>query len=733
MKNIQEAVKQSFKIVQPLWPLQKLIAINPLHGMEDLPIEEALQNAAVYFEQKALPKGIEDVNRETIKWLQAYCDAGQATIQMPFRAKGLYEAWRRLCIYDKSLCKNEMDKQWLEQLPINSEDAIKECISKLGIASEDCEGFLRIMVATLPGWASYVKYLTEWSCHNPDNTRSPSISQLDYIAVRLSIACVLYPEAGAMLGWYEDAKKSSDDSIIRLLAMEKLEVNYRTALFRELSKEAVEDLDLERVDEIQLVFCMDVRAEPFRKALEGRGNYNTFSVAGFFGVPVQIANKVTGTQYNSCPVLLLPSHVVDELPCNDKDYNEDRQSYKMVVTFKRLYQSLKYTSTTPFALAEGLGMMAGLLMVLRSLTPLLASRLQAFLMRFIRRPINTKLVMDRLSLEDRVLCAETLLKMMGLTKNFATIVVFCGHGSTTQNNPYATGLDCGACGAKHGGPNARIIVDILNDIEVRTQLFKSGIKIPKETIFVAAEHDTTTDAVTFYDVEKCEALHPLKLEKLRRDLKHAREVNNLRRLRSIAGDITPDKATYCALRRSQDWSEARPEWGLAGNKALIVGPRHITRNIDLKGECFLHSYYYRCDSKEGALLGTILGASMVVAHWINSQYLFATLDNVAYGSGSKITKNITGKMGVIQGNASDLMTGLPLQSLYIDDVKPYHKPQRLTTIVYAPRELIDLVIRGQQIPQRLFCNGWVHLACIEPGTGLIYMLKRDLTWGPSDI
>jgi hypothetical protein len=39
---------------------------------------------------------------------------------------------------------------------------------------------------------------------------------------------------------------------------------------------------------------------------------------------------------------------------------------------------------------------------------------------------------------------------------------------------------------------------------------------------------------------------------------------------------------------------------------------------------------------------------MVVAQWINSQYLFSTLDNVAFGGGSKITKNITGKVGIMQ-------------------------------------------------------------------------------------
>ena len=55
-------------------------------------------------------------------------------------------------------------------------------------------------------------------------------------------------------------------------------------------------------------------------------------------------------------------------------------------------------------------------------------------------------------------------------------------------------------------------------------------------------------------------------------------------------------------------------------------------------------------------------APMVVAQWINAQYLFSTLDNVSFGAGSKVTQNITGKLGVMQGNASDLMHGLPQQT-----------------------------------------------------------------------
>ena len=180
-------------------------------------------------------------------------------------------------------------------------------------------------------------------------------------------------------------------------------------------------------------------------------------------------------------------------------------------------------------------------------------------------------------------------------------------------------------------------------------------------------------------------------------------------------------------RRSIDWAEVRPEWGLARNAAFIIGPRRLTQSVNLEGRSFLHSYDWKSDPS-GKFLTTILTAPMVVAQWINSQYLFSTLDNVAYGAGSKITHNVTGKIGVMQGNASDLMLGLPLQSVYRADDEPYHEALRLLTVVYAQRSTLDSIIHSQDVLRNLFGNGWVTLACIDPDDNQTYLLKRELKW-----
>ncbi|MHB1082465.1 MAG: DUF2309 domain-containing protein [Prosthecobacter sp.] len=714
--SIAGLTKQSFGKIAPFWPLKNLIAVNPLQGLEGQPVEEALVNGAAFFQQHDLPEAMLAANRETIKWLQAYFDEGQATIPMPLRNKGLYSAWRHLALHDANLHGHEdSKKERLRALPETAEEAIAECLSSLGISEEDHELFTTLMLTTLPGWAAHVKYRTEWA--GLDASHPHPVTQAEYLAMRLIITSLLWPEARGLITWHQQALQKSQAAGSLLAQMQTAENSYRLPL---LEKLAAQTLPTPHAPEAQLVFCIDVRSEPFRRALESTGDYQTLGFAGFFGIPVQLTDSVTGASHASCPVLLSPKHDVLESPCCSHDQlAQNRRGHERLAGFKRLYQSVKYTFTTPFALVEALGIASGAWMALRSLAPQLASRLQTAAAETLRKPLAVEPSLDSITLAEQCAYAEGALRMMGLTHHFAPWVVFCGHGSTTQNNAYATALDCGACGGRHGAGNARILAAMLNRAEVRDHLSTQGVSIPETTRFLAAEHNTTTDEMTLYGDVSHEAV-----QKIQQDLDKARQINSAVRLKQLQ---VPDGTADHSRLRSQDWAQVRPEWGLARNAAFIVAPRGISAPLNLEGRCFLHSYDYSLDA-EGRSLTGILTAPMVVAEWINTQYLFSTLDNTAYGGGSKITKNITGKIGIMQGNASDLMTGLPLQSVYRSDREAYHEPQRLLTVVYAPRPMLDAIVQAQPVLQKLFGNGWVQLACIEPDSRRTSWLNRDLTW-----
>lgn len=714
--DITNLAKTSFAKIAPLWPLKNLIAVNPLQGFENLPIEDALNIGAAHFQQADFPKEMEAINIETIKWLQAYFDEGQATISMPHRGDGLYKAWHRLARYDKNLYgKNKHLKEWLYALPEKPEQAIAACLSHLKISEEEHEQFLTLMLTTLPGWASYIKYRTEWAGLEANHPHP--VTQVDYIAVRLIITNLLWSQAKKLLDWHKQALEKKP--LFSLEKIEEAETAYRLSLLQKISSEHFQK---PRIPEAQFVFCIDVRSEPFRSVLESTGDYQTFGFAGFFGIPVEISNTTTKNSYASCPVLLSPKYQVKESPKTQRDCSQDEKGYKRLIILKQLYQSVKYTFTTPFGLVEALGLFSGLWMGLRSFFPSLASRLKFLAINIVRAHQELVPLLDSIPLAEQCNYAENTLKMIGLTNQFAPLVVFCGHGSATQNNAYSSALDCGACGGRHGASNARILAAIINQKEVRLELARRGIHIPETTKFIPAEHNTTTDELVLLGFD-----HSIQIDKLKEDLLKARRLNNLNRLEKRGGSQKISKIISDINLRSIDWAETRPEWGLARNTSFIVAPRDLTYSLDLDGRCFLHSYDYRQDPDE-TFLTTILTAPMIVAQWINAQYLFSTIDNVAYGGGSKITQNITGKIGIMQGNASDLMTGLPLQSLYSSDTELYHEPQRLMTVVFAPRYKLDKIIHGQLILKKLFGNGWVQMACIEPDNNEIYLLNRDFSW-----
>ena len=187
---------------------------------------------------------------------------------------------------------SEQNKHWLKQLPDTAEEAIIHCLESLQVSDEDHLPFLKKSLAQLSGWSGYMKWQTEW--------QGSSNSLIDFMAVRLMITALLHPEMNVSKRASSNEKAHQHPMIDTIKQREE---NYQSHLIPSLLTEAkVMKRLAKKPAEVQLVFCIDVRSEPFRRHLESLGPYETLGFAGFFGLPVRLHDYNSGKVTDSCPV-----------------------------------------------------------------------------------------------------------------------------------------------------------------------------------------------------------------------------------------------------------------------------------------------------------------------------------------------------------------------------------------------------------------------------------------------
>ena len=563
----------------------------------------------------------------------------------------------------------------------------------------------------------------------------------------------------------------------------------------------------------QVMFCIDVRSERIRRNLEKVGDYQTFGIAGFFGIPVSFIGLDKGSETYLCPVVVTPKNVVLELTLSRPGGEED-----FISVLEEVFHELKASVISPFMTVEAIGLLFGLDMFGKTFAPLAYNRWRqrlhpeksgsrllldkltreqadsiirslqrAMIVKAVRRELNierervtdemvrelretalghregstefgkhfkldpqaeqkfitrlrqfyrvdrgyAQIQLERLgrigfTLDEQVHFVSQALRSIGLTKGFSRFVLLTGHGSTSENNPYESALDCGACGGNHGIVNARVLAQIANKPFVRERLRAKGIEVSDDAWFIPAFHNTTTDELRVYDLDLLPPSHLVYVERLFNGLKSASHLCTAERIPTlgptVAQSASPASAYRNAWRNAMDWSQVRPEWGLSRNAAFVIGRRCITEDLDLEARVFLHSYDYLCDAK-GRLLENILAGPVVVAQWINMEHYFSAVDNAHYGSGSKVYHNVAGRFGIMTGNLSDLRTGLPAQTVLRDGL-PYHEPLRLLVVIEAPLVHARRAVEAVRAIKNLVYNGWVRMAIVDPETRDYYVFQQ---------
>jgi formate hydrogenlyase subunit 3/multisubunit Na+/H+ antiporter MnhD subunit len=710
--SVRAAVGRAAAAVPPSWGWQTFIASNPLLGEEHRSFEDAVRTAAgrgwtavagVEPAARAAQVGAASQRPQPVDdvlagWLAAWTNTAPVPFPAPGRELPLWSWVRVVGALDPVLGRG--CSRAVRALPDDAAEVLSGLVCVLGV--QDVEEWAREELLRLPGWAGYL------GRRGTVGAALDAAPLVDLLAARALLSLLVGEArdaaprpAGALPAPPQEAAPPPDPVRAAMAALEARE--------RELTLPVLGALDGRDPSSAvgpgagsraaaDLVFCIDVRSEVLRRHLEATGPYRTVGFAGFFGMPVR-RECAGSTPTDRLPILLAPNATVREAPPARAGLTD--------VLHAGLRQALD-TPGSGFAAVDVAGL-RGLLGSVRVLAPS-TGRLPA--------PVVRPLGLDLAGQPQLVDAAVGLVRAAGLHgPGTGRLVVLVGHGSTSTNNPAEAAFDCGACGGSRGAFNARVAAAVLATDEGRAALAAAGVPLPADTVVVAAEHDTALDRVRVLDPGAVPASHRDDLARLEGDLALAGAATAAERARLLPGAGSAGDAVRAVRTRALDPGEVRHEWGLAGNAFFVAAPRSLTRDLDLAGRSFLHDYEPSADPS-GALLELILTAPVVVAHWINMQYVLSTADPERLGSGSKTAHNPVGGIGVLAGAGGDLRTGLAEQSVRHLG-RPVLDPTRLCVVVHAARADVDAVLEAHPDVLALVTGGWLTLHVHEPGSGAV--------------
>ena len=667
-------------------------------------------------------------------------------------------------------------------LSYSATDAVLDFLDTQCFKEADWDDVLQAELLALPGWAGLMRRLEQEPALAPHETLASSL--MDFLAVRLTMAGVAARRGVAEMVPRESPFKTQEkrrlsraarvydaarvvslsaDEITRLSDIEWTAFASEVKACNGVERRRILHLAYERWHEreilhglashrtyrglsefearpsAQVFFCIDEREESMRRALEEVDpEVETFSSAGYFGVAVNYKGIDDERSAAFAPVVVKPRHAVLEQPkAEDQALLESRRWRRRLLglLMRNSFVSSK-TLMRGWLSTTALGLLSAVPLIGHLLAPRRYARLREWANKaFIPEP-RTELTLMRNTAQsqgavtglltgfapaEKVERVASVLVPAGLKRGFARLVVILGHGSTSLNNPHESAHDCGACGGRRGGPNARLFAAMANRPEVRDGLREKGVDIPADTWFIGGYHDTCSDDVELYDLDAVPATHQADLDRIRESLDQARARDaheRSRRFESCPGDAPPAAALRHVEERSEHLAEPRPEYGHCTNAVCVVGRRSLTRGLFLDRRAFLASYDAGQDPHDQSL-ASVLAAVAPVCAGIGLEYYFSFVDNERYGCGTKLPHNVTGLVGVMDGHASDLRTGLPWQMVEI------HEPVRILFVIETAPERLAKVVNASALLKQLVENRWIRVATIHPASGRVHVRRHS--------
>ncbi len=578
-----------------------------------------------------------------------------------------------------------------------------------------------------PGWSGIVSTIED----NPStllDTRKIKLADLITFELLLEIDALddYFGEIWAPLGIKINGKsspffekpKSSELFNVYTLWQEIVEWNYFDEVLNGLAKNTKEK-EKEKTS-FQAIFCIDDRECSIRRNIETIDkNCITFGTAGHFNVEFYFQPEHSNFHTKVCPAPVMPEFIIRE--------HEKRKKIKTDFHFSHKTNGL----LVGWIYTHIFGFISAIKLMFNVFAPSANASSVSSFKHMEKDSILTienkngeiskeglKIGFSITEMADRV---EGLLRSIGLVDNFASVIYTIGHGSSSVNNTHYAGYDCGACSGRPGSVNARVISFMANHEKVREILKERGIKIPKETQFVGALHDTAKDEIMFYDVKILSDKNYNSHIENKLKIRTALEINakeRSRRFLSINSKKSAINVHKKVKLRTVSLFEPRPELNHATNTLCIVGRREFSKDVFLDRRSFFNSYDYSVDPT-GKYLLNILNAVAPVCGGINLEYYFSRVDNLKLGAGTKLPHNIMGLFGVANGIDGDLRTGLPSQMIEV------HDPLRLLVIVEHFPEIVLKTIKKNPATYEWFENDWIKLVVSNPLTNSFFLFDKN--------
>lgn len=470
---------------------------------------------------------------------------------------------------------------------------------------------------------------------------------------------------------------------------------------------------------LQAIFCIDEREDSIRRHIEAVDKKaETFGAPGFFGVEFYFQQEGGKFYDKLCPAPVTPKYLIKE-----HDAKSTRKD-------ELIYTKHTHGILSGFILSISFGFWAFIKKIQLLFRPKMSPAISNAYGHMDKRSVLTIENKDPSDIENGLQIGYTLEEMaargegflrgIGLVKNFAPIIYFVAHGSSSANNPHHGAHDCGACSGRPGATNARVQSFILNHKRVRELLAARGIIIPDTTQFIGSMHDTAADVIGYYDEEILSAenkkRHLINIQNFETALNlNAKERS--RRFASINTKQELEQVRKAIHSRSVSLFEPRPELGHGTNTLAIIGRRQTSKGLFLDRRAFLNSYDYTTDP-DGAILTAVMRPIGLVCGGINLEYYFSRVDNIKMGAGTKLPHNVMGLFGVANSSDGDLRPGLPWQMIEV------HDPVRLLVIVEHKPDIVLKAIQSSPEVFEWYNNEWVHIVSLHPEERQFYYFKK---------